>query len=59
MLVLSRKKNETIYIGNGVTVTVLEIKAGVVRLGIVAPKEVPVMREEILDQPKKEKPCNL
>jgi global regulator protein family protein len=41
MLVLSRKKNESIVINNDITVTVVEIRGDKVRLGIVAPKEVP------------------
>lgn len=52
MLVLSRKKNESIVIGEGpsaVTVTVVEIKGDKVRLGIVAPRDVPVHRQEIHD----------
>ena len=49
MLVLSRKKNESIVINNDVTVTVVEIRGDKVRLGIVAPKEVPVHRQEVFD----------
>ena len=47
MLVLSRKVNESIRIGNDIVVTVVELSRGRVRLGIEAPKEVPVHREEI------------
>lgn len=50
MLVFSRKKNESIVINNDVTVTVVEIRDDKVRLGIVAPKEVPVRRAEIFEQ---------
>ncbi len=49
MLVLSRKKNESIVISKDVTVTVVEIRGDKVRLGIVAPKEVPVHRQEVFD----------
>ena len=49
MLVLSRKLNEKIIINNVVTVTVVEIRGDKVRLGIVAPKEVPVHRQEVYD----------
>ena len=49
MLVLSRKKNESILINNDITVTVVEIRGDKVRLGIVAPKEVPVHRQEVYD----------
>jgi len=49
MLVLSRKKNESIVIDNNITVTVVEIRGDKVRLGIVAPKEVPVHRQEVYE----------
>ncbi len=49
MLVLSRKKNESIVINNDITITVVEIRGDKVRLGIVAPKEVPVHRQEIFE----------
>jgi carbon storage regulator len=49
MLVLSRKKNESIIINDVITVTVVEIRGDKVRLGIVAPKEVPVHRQEVFD----------
>ena len=49
MLVLSRKKNESIVINNDITIVVVEIRGDKVRLGIVAPKEVPVHRQEVFD----------
>lgn len=49
MLVLSRKKNESIVINNDITVVVVEIRGDKVRLGIEAPKEVPVHRREVYD----------
>lgn len=49
MLVLSRKKNECIVINNDIMVTVVEIRGDKVRLGIVAPKDVPVHRQEVYD----------
>ena len=49
MLVLSRKKNESIVINNDIIVTVVEIRGDKVRLGIVAPKEVPVHRQEVYE----------
>src|SRR5438034_2146301 len=49
MLVLSRKKNQSIVINHDITVTVVEIRGDKVRLGIVAPKEVPVHRQEVYD----------
>lgn len=49
MLVLSRKKNESIVIANDITIVVVEIRGDKVRLGIEAPKEVPVHRREVYD----------
>ncbi|NLX96867.1 MAG: carbon storage regulator CsrA [Rhodopirellula sp.] len=49
MLVLTRKLNETIVINENIIVTVVEIRGDKVRLGIVAPKEVPVHRREVYD----------
>ncbi len=49
MLVLSRKKNEVIIIGDNIVVTVVDIRGDKVRLGIEAPKDVPVHRREIYD----------
>ena len=47
MLVLTRKLNESIIINGDITLTVVEVRGNRVKLGIVAPGEVPVMREEI------------
>ena len=49
MLVLSRKKNESIVINNDITIVVVEIQGDKVRLGVEAPKEVPVHRREVYD----------
>jgi carbon storage regulator len=49
MLVLSRKKNESIVINDNITVVVVEIRGDKVRLGIEAPKDVPVHRKEIFE----------
>jgi carbon storage regulator len=49
MLVLSRKKGEVITIGKSVTVQIVNIDRGVVSLGIVAPKNIPVHRKEVFD----------
>ena len=49
MLVLSRKTNESIVIDDRIFVTVVEIRGDKVRLGIEAPKEVPVHRREVYD----------
>ena len=47
MLALSRKKNEAIIINNNIELTVLEIKGDQVKVGINAPKEVPIYRREV------------
>ena len=49
MLVLSRKKDESIMFGDEIVVTIVEIRGDKVRLGIEAPKEVPVHRREVYD----------
>jgi len=49
MLVLSRKKNESIIINNEITIVVVEIRGDKVRLGVEAPREVPVHRREVFD----------
>lgn len=50
MLALSRKKGESLVINNNIEVTVLEIKGDQVKIGITAPKEVPVYRKEVYIQ---------
>ena len=50
MLVLARQKDQSIVIGDDVVVTVLEIRGDVVRLGVDAPREVQVRRQELLAQ---------
>ena len=47
MLVLSRKKNESIVINDAIVITVVEIRGDKVRLGIEAPREVPIHRSEV------------
>jgi len=47
MLVLSRQLDEKIIIGESIVITVVEIRRGLVRLGIDAPRDVPVHREEV------------
>lgn len=47
MLALSRKKNESIVINNDIEITVLDIKGDQVKIGISAPKSVPVYRKEV------------
>ena len=49
MLVLSRKKNESIVIDDRIKIVVVEIRGDKVRLGVEAPKEVPVHRQEVYD----------
>lgn len=50
MLALSRKKNEALVINNNIEITVLEIKGEQVKLGISAPKDVPIYRKEVYVQ---------
>ena len=54
MLVLSRKRSEKIVINNDITITIVEIRGDKVRLGIDAPKEIPVHRQEVFDQHQKQ-----
>ncbi len=49
MLVLSRKRDETIMIGDEIEITVVDIRGDKVRLGITAPKSVPVHRKEVYE----------
>ena len=50
MLALSRKKGESLVLSNNIEVTVLEIKGEQVKLGITAPKDVPIYRKEVYTQ---------
>lgn len=50
MLVLSRKMNERILIGDSIRVTVVSVRGNVVRIGIEAPPDVSILREELLDR---------
>ena len=50
MLALSRKKNEAIIVNNNIEITVLEVKGDQVKIGISAPKEVPIYRKEVYAQ---------
>ena len=54
MLILTRRVGETVMIGNDVTVTILGVKGNQVRVGINAPKNVAVHREEIYERIKRE-----
>ena len=55
MLILTRRVGETLMVGDDVTVTVLGVKGNQVRIGVNAPKDVPVHREEIYQRIQKEK----
>lgn len=59
MLVLSRKKNEEIVIGDDITITVIEIRRDKVRLGITAPKSMLVHRSEVADRIESEGPTRI
>lgn len=53
MLILTRRAGETVMIGNDITVTILRTKGNQVRVGVTAPKELPIHREEIYEQIKR------
>lgn len=55
MLVLSRQKDESIVIGDDVEITIVDVRGDKVRLGITAPKHIPVHRREIYDAIQREK----
>lgn len=54
MLVLTRKSNESIKLGDDITVTIIEVKGNAVRLGIDAPADVRVFRKELYDRIREE-----
>lgn len=47
MLALSRKKNEALVINNNIEITILDIKGDQVKIGITAPKQIPIYRKEV------------
>ncbi len=50
MLVLSRKAEESMYIGDNIKITVLDIRGGQVRIGITAPDDIKIHREEVYNR---------
>ena len=54
MLVLSRKAEESMFIGDDIKITVLDIRGGQVRIGITAPQDIKIHREEVYDRIKQE-----
>ena len=56
MLVLSRKVGEKVMLGGGISVEVIEVRGDKVRLGIVAPRDVPVHRQEVWERIQQEGP---
>jgi len=55
MLVLSRQKDESIMVGDNVEITIVDVRGDKVRLGITAPKEIPVHRREVYEAIQREK----
>lgn len=55
MLILTRRPTETIMIGENITITVLEVRGNQVRIGVNAPREISVHREEIFERIQQEK----
>lgn len=55
MLVFTRKQGESIMIGDNIEVTITEVKGGKARIGIEAPRDIPVHRKEVYEQIQKEK----
>jgi carbon storage regulator len=56
MLVLSRKLGEKIYISDNICITIVDIDRGKIRLGIEAPRDVPIFRQELLRNPASDAP---
>ena len=54
MLILTRKKNESIIIDGSIEVKIIEIEDGKIRIGIEAPKEIEILRKELYDKMKEE-----
>lgn len=55
MLVLSRQKDESIMVGDNVEITIVDVRGDKVRLGITAPKDIPVHRREVYEAIQREK----
>ncbi len=55
MLVISRKHSEVVFIGADIAITIVSIDRGKVRLGIAAPKDVPILRSELASQAQMER----
>jgi len=58
MLILTRKVNESLIVGDDITITVLGVKGNQVRLGVTAPRDVAVHREEIYQRISEEPPAD-
>lgn len=59
MLVLSRQRDESIFIGDDIVITIVDIRGDKVRLGINAPTEIPVHRQEVYDAIQRERAAEL
>lgn len=57
MLILTRRTEESIMIGDDIKVTVIDMGGGQVRLGVTAPKDVSIHRQEVYDRVQEEKAC--
>ncbi|HMH27130.1 MAG TPA: carbon storage regulator CsrA [Steroidobacteraceae bacterium] len=55
MLILTRRVGETVIVGNDVAVTIVAVKGNQIRIGISAPKNVPIHREEIYERIRRER----
>jgi carbon storage regulator len=59
MLILTRKVGQTVLVGDDVTVTIVGMDGNQIRIGISAPKHVPIRREEIYERSRREHPIRL
>ena len=58
MLILSRNKGQTIMVGEDIVITVVDVKDNQVKIGVSAPRDIPVDREEIYNRKRRERICD-